>query len=299
VVTSFSSMSRALATTVVLLLCGCGLFGARSAPTGLLYVPDTHSTLVGSSSATYQPAIDGGNSGEIAFSILSESVSGIGIEVSIGVISIDETTPIGEYSIDVSAANSVGATSFLDAITVTVLSEAIPPVAVVYADSEISLSVGDPYNGEAPLVDDGGAVIVSFLLGTGIGGISIAPIPGVISVAASTLEGEYSLDIQAENEAGFAIFVDAVTISVRIPPPVTFASDIRPLISGSCAPCHTGGSQPNLTIYSNAKQRISNILGRITPPEGSPDFMPRGRSKLSASRIELFEEWQSDGLLEN
>lgn len=299
VATWFRFLSSALAASGLLLLSGCGLFGVRSAPSELLYVPDTHSTLVGIASATYQPSIDGGNSGEITFSILSASVAGIEIEVSSGVVSIDEDAPVGEYSIDVSAANSIGTTPFIDAITVSVLSEAIPPVAVVYADSDISLSVGDEYNGEPPFVDHGGALIVSFLLGSGIVGISIAPTTGVISVAASTPEGDYSLDIQAENEAGTTLFVGAVTISVRIPPPVTFVSDIRPVIQGSCAPCHTGGSQPNLTVYANAKQRIGNILGRITLSEGSADFMPRGRSKLSASRIELFEEWQSDGLLEN
>ena len=280
---------------VSLLFACCSLLGNRTAPAGLIYTPDTHSVVVGRSSTTYAPTLAGGISEDVTFAIAIESIQGIEIAPSSGEISIDESAAIGEFLLDLIVTNSVGATTFVGAITLSILSEAIPPVAIVYADSTISLTTGISYSSDPPLVDDGGESITSFLLVPDITGVSVDPFTGVIGIASSIGAGEYSVGVSSENLAGISVFNSVVTITITIPPAVTYVSNIRPVISGSCTPCHTGGSQINLTVYANAKGRIGEIIRRISLPQGESDFMPREGSKLSTTKIELFEEWQSLG----
>ena len=79
---------------------------------------------------------------------------------------------------------------------------------------------------------------------------------------------------------------------------VTFSQDIKPLLQEKCSPCHAGGNQVTLTQYDNAKAKIDAIIDRINREEGSSGFMPRGRDKLSAPEINLFESWRSAGIVE-
>ena len=288
-----------LALLGVSLLSTIGCFITENPPTGLVYSPNTHSILVGRSSRTYPPTLDGGISEDVTFAIASGGVQGIEIDPSTGEISIDESAPIGEFPVDLLVMNAAGATTFTDAIALSVLSEAVPPVAAVYATAAISLTVGDSYSSDPPFVDDGGEPITSYLLISSIPGLSIAPTTGVINVASTIEEGVYVVGVKAENLAGISVLNDLVTITVNVPSPVSFVSDIRPIISGSCAPCHTGGSQVNLSVYTNAKNRIGEIVRRINLLQNESDFMPRGGSKLSTITIDLFEEWERVGSPEN
>lgn len=82
---------------------------------------------------------------------------------------------------------------------------------------------------------------------------------------------------------------------------VTYANNIKPLLTASCSPCHvSGGINPNkFDNYATAKSKITGILDRVQRASTASGFMPQGGTKLSAENIALLKKWVADGLLEN
>src|SRR5215204_3054630 len=88
--------------------------------------------------------------------------------------------------------------------------------------------------------------------------------------------------------------------------PVTFTSDIAPLLYERCGVCHhTGGPAPfGLVTYQDAKQRARQIAAvtrdRVMPPwrsePGYGEFV--GHRPLSDAEIARIQQWVSDGTVE-
>jgi hypothetical protein len=128
------------------------------------------------------------------------------------------------------------------------------------------------------------------------GNITIDSQTGIISVSSSAADGLYKVTVIAMNKTGSTNFTDIFTINIGT---VTFEAIIKPIITIQCATCHVaGGNNTNYEIYSSAKSNINTILDRITRMQGSPGFMPRGRTGLSSADIALIEKWKTDGLIE-
>jgi uncharacterized membrane protein len=98
------------------------------------------------------------------------------------------------------------------------------------------------------------------------------------------------------NKVGSAIFPNIYSILVNEMLPVSFASDINPLITGHCAPCHTAGPETIYTNYTNASENINLILDRVQRKPGTAGFMPKSGTALSDSQIQLLKDWLVQGL---
>lgn len=81
---------------------------------------------------------------------------------------------------------------------------------------------------------------------------------------------------------------------------VTYLTNVQPLISANCSPCHIPpqGNKKPLNSFAAAKDEIDEILVRIQKNPGEKGFMPFKHPKLSDSTINVFKQWNVDGLLE-
>lgn len=81
---------------------------------------------------------------------------------------------------------------------------------------------------------------------------------------------------------------------------VNYESDIKPLITTKCSPCHIPpeGRKEALNTFTSASKNIDEIISRIKLNPGDRGFMPARKPKLSDSVIHVFEQWKTDGLLE-
>ena len=79
---------------------------------------------------------------------------------------------------------------------------------------------------------------------------------------------------------------------------MTFDTNLKPLISDKCAPCHTTGKMKKLDVYDGSKATIDDMIARIEKNPGEKGFMPMRHDKLSDSAINVFKQWKADGLLE-
>lgn len=85
-------------------------------------------------------------------------------------------------------------------------------------------------------------------------------------------------------------------------PPYTYEKDVKPVFLANCNPCHLAGSAVNPNKwddYTQAKNKVLNILDRIQRVPGTTGFMPRNRTvSIPASEIDKIKRWEVDGLLE-
>ena len=81
---------------------------------------------------------------------------------------------------------------------------------------------------------------------------------------------------------------------------LTYVSNVQPLISTHCSPCHIPpkGSKLALDNYAAARENIADVIHRINLNPGERGFMPFKHDKLNDSLINVFVKWKSDGLLE-
>lgn len=107
----------------------------------------------------------------------------------------------------------------------------------------------------------------------------------------------YTITSKADGVNGNPVVV-VVTVNVV---KTTYTKDIKPLLVGSCTPCHVaGGTNSNKwDDYATAKGKISSIIDRVKREPGTTGFMPRNGTKMSASNIALLEKWLADGTPEN
>ncbi|WP_158293214.1 cytochrome c [Tamlana fucoidanivorans] len=81
---------------------------------------------------------------------------------------------------------------------------------------------------------------------------------------------------------------------------VTYDADIKSILSSNCISCH--GSTPtqnapmSLTTYTQTKNYIDQIIDRVNRT-GSGKMPPSGQ--LSSQEKAAFQQWKTDGLLEN
>ena len=86
-------------------------------------------------------------------------------------------------------------------------------------------------------------------------------------------------------------------------PKTTYATSVAPVIAASCSPCHIpskGGNKKAYDNYANVKADIDEILRRIQLNPTDKGFMPfRRTEKLAADTVAIFQNFKTDGTLEN
>ena len=81
---------------------------------------------------------------------------------------------------------------------------------------------------------------------------------------------------------------------------VTYLTEIKPIVSSNCGPCHMppGGSKKPLDTYASVKSEINDIISRIQLNPGEQGFMPARHPKLSEETIQKFRTWRDEGMAE-
>jgi len=81
---------------------------------------------------------------------------------------------------------------------------------------------------------------------------------------------------------------------------LTYAANVQSTVQANCSPCHMPpkGSKKPLDTYAAVKDNIGDIITRIKLNPGERGFMPFKHEKLSDSVINIFVQWNTDGLLE-
>lgn len=78
---------------------------------------------------------------------------------------------------------------------------------------------------------------------------------------------------------------------------VTYNGNVKSIMTDNCTSCHgsptSNGAPFSLTNYNEVKSRASSILAAT-----SSGSMPKGKSKLPQSTINVIDKWIKDGLLE-
>ncbi|MGY6650150.1 Ig-like domain-containing protein [Wenyingzhuangia sp. IMCC45574] len=109
-----------------------------------------------------------------------------------------------------------------------------------------------------------------------------------------------NLLVKANNETLVEITLSGKGTAPATPGKVTFTKDIKPLIENKCGSCHTSGPNRLYNVYTTASNRIDNIINRINRnATGDNELMPQGGPKLSPTELALFQQWVTDGKLEN
>ncbi len=81
---------------------------------------------------------------------------------------------------------------------------------------------------------------------------------------------------------------------------INYIADVQPLVLSNCSPCHfpEKGRVKALNTYAAMKDEIDDVVERIQKNPGEKGFMPMKHPKLSDSVIHIFQQWKTDGLLE-
>ena len=86
-------------------------------------------------------------------------------------------------------------------------------------------------------------------------------------------------------------------------PMVSYATDIVPIMSRSCSPCHypaQGGKKEALDSYASVSKHAQDIIARVTLPQTDAKFMPYNLKKpaLTAEEVALLKAWVDGGMKE-
>ena len=89
--------------------------------------------------------------------------------------------------------------------------------------------------------------------------------------------------------------------SAKAVPKINYMSDVAPLMTTHCTPCHfpPKGNKLPLNSFTAVSTNIEDILSRINKDPLEKGFMPFKHPKLSDSTIMVFTKWKTDGLLKN
>jgi len=274
-----------------------------TAPSSLSYSPNSLTVNQGVAGNSVVPSVSGTTPITYALISVSPSNAAITINGSSGVISVSSSSAPGSYIVSVSATNSVSTVNFNSIYTVNV-SAAVLPSNLTYSTNTLSVAQGETGNSVTPTISGTAPITYSMSSSPAAGFITINNSTGVISVGSGSSQGTYNITVTATNAAGSAPFTNIYTVTITASL-VSFANDIRPIIIANCmgTGCHSAGmgGQTNYSDYTLSKNNIlaggaNSILDRINRTQGSTGFMPKFDPKLSQTQLDLFAQWQIDGL---
>ncbi len=81
--------------------------------------------------------------------------------------------------------------------------------------------------------------------------------------------------------------------------------DVKQVFNNNCTQCHSNppqnGAPMPLVSFINVENAVLNrgLLDRISRAEGESGLMPLGGPRLPQTTIDLINQWEDDGLLEN
>lgn len=196
---------------------------APKAPSGFSYTPsvmDATFTIAGNS---VTPAITwSGQAG--SFTITSAGLpAGITIDGTTGIISWNNTVPIGTYTITVKATNSAGSQQ----TTYTLRVKPGLPSAPVYAGNPYVADFGTTGSSAVPTINWGGEAGSFAITTTGLPtGITIDATTGKISWSNTVPVGTYTINVVATNSTGTSTATTVtLTVNAVVPVIVSYAGN--------------------------------------------------------------------------
>ena len=94
---------------------------------------------------------------------------------------------------------------------------------------------------------------------------------------------------------------DDLAGKIIIPETVTYTNDVKPIIDDNCIMCHQSpplnGAPMSMLDYAKVKEAVQNrgLVGRISKPQGDPDMMPFGGTRLPQAKIDIIIKWRDQG----
>jgi gliding motility-associated-like protein len=238
-----------------------------TAPTNFVYATASSTTNFGTAGASVVPSINTGGQ-TVTYGLTGTVSGGVSIDAGTGVISYSQTVAVGNYTLNVSAANTTGST----AITYNLIVSTIAPTGLAYSTSSLIANYGSPGTSVTPNVNNGGEAIVYTLSGTVPAGVNIDPVTGAINYTAALNAGTYPLTVVATNSAGnitagYTIIINPIVPTALVYSPGTSITNLG--VAGlSVAPgVNTGGTA---IIYSLSGIIPSGIM--IDPASGIINF---------------------------
>ncbi len=274
---------------------------ADEKPSLLLYSPASLELAFGKAGASASPTIKGKLPMSYALSASPDGKGQLTINSSTGVISATDKLEVGTYQLSVTASNSAGSATFDKIFTITVTKGTEAPSALSYSPNSLETTVGTAISSVAPKLSGTSPFTFSMTSTPDAKGkISINTSTGVVSVATDAAEGTYKVSVTAANSASSKTFADALRVVVKpgtSTKTTTFEADIRPLLVGKCASCHTTGTQgsrgQDWRKYADTKTWVEDII-RTTANK----TMPPGTNDLTTAEVDLIRKWKTDGLKE-
>lgn len=265
-------------------------------PSGLVYTPDTVSTLSGNSMTSAKPVVTGTR--PFTFTIVDNPAPD---QISVnneGVVSATSDLALGYYTITIQVANAAGSETFNEVLVLHVTTDDAPPSELAYSVNAIAIDSGTVAASVAPSIS-GTAPFTFALTSSPDAGTAITiDGDGVITANALLAPGVYTIDVQVTNSAGVTDFSDVFTITVKEIKKVTFTNDVLPLINVYCSTCHTTGPHTLYTDYNNTARDINLILDRVQRKPGTGGFMPKNNPPLTPEQIQVLKDWLAQGLIE-
>jgi hypothetical protein len=263
-------------------------------PAQLVYTPSTVNVLAGTSFTSSSPSMQG--TPPFTFALVNNPAPG---KISInnqGIVATTTALGPGSYALDIQVTNSVSSQPFNSALTINVSNTAVPPSDLAYSTNAMTINSGATGTSVTPTLS-GTSPFTFSLSSSPDAGPSIAiDNNGVITTKSTLSAGTYTLSVKVTNSAGSVDFPDVYTVTANAIKAVTFANDVKPLITQYCSTCHTTGPQTIYTNYSNASRDINLILDRVQRKQGSAGYMPKNENPLTTTQVQILKDWLAQGL---
>jgi hypothetical protein len=211
-----------------------------------------------------------------------------------GVITAAETLAPGTYQVTVTVGNSAQQVSFPNVFTIQVNRRILPAAGLAYAPNTLEANFGTAVSSVAPTLQGTAPFTFAILASsTSNAQITINANTGVVTASATTPVGTYTLNISAQNPAGTIVFNGALTVNIRSGQQANLTTwrDVSASLV-VCGNCH------NYNTFTAARNNINAIINRVSRAPGSPGFMPRVGTALTAAQIAALQKWADDGLRE-
>ncbi|MBM3178614.1 MAG: hypothetical protein FJZ78_11480 [Bacteroidetes bacterium] len=260
-------------------------------PAGLQYAPNTISLTAGESVSSSLPSLTG--TPPFTFTITTSPDAGGAITIGAdGIIQVSSQIKAGNYTVNVRVSNKGGNVDFNGIYIVNVKDPDKPPSKLTYTPASVEVQEGKAFTGSAPVTEGTPPFTFSLVSKPANSGITIDN-SGIISATALVTAGTYEIDVTVTNSVGSVSFPKALTlkVSATVAPPVSFATEIKPILQARCVSCHSEFSD-----YTSVKNKVDVILNRVQREPTAAGFMPQGGNPLTQAQIDLIKKWKAEGL---
>jgi len=259
---------------------------------GVQIYPDVAPTITSANSTmvvrgtggSFQVTADGTQ--PISYDLGGAVPNGVSINSSTGLITIAGTTAVGEHRFTITASNAAGS-SLPQNFTLTVTTEPVAPSITSANSTAVASGVGGTFQ-----VTAYGTQPISYDLGGAVpNGVSINSASGLMTIAATTADGEHRFTITAGNAAGSSLpqnFTLTVT-AAPVAPSITSAN--RTTVAGGAGGTFqvTATGNPSTFTYS-----LSGTVPAGVSINGSTGLITI--ASTTAARVHVFTITASNGV---